>query len=47
MSNRWVPVEMLFKDQLQQGKGTEFIIESIEFNADVPAYIFTKAALKR
>jgi len=47
MSNRWVPVEMLFKDQLKQGKGTEFIIESIQFNADVPNYIFTKAALKK
>ncbi len=47
MSNRWVPVQMLFKDQLQQGKGTEFIIESIEFNVNVPDYIFTRAALKK
>ena len=47
MSNRWVPVEMLFKDQLQNGQGTEVIIESIEFNVSIPDYIFTKAALKK
>ncbi|MBN2414086.1 outer membrane lipoprotein-sorting protein [candidate division KSB1 bacterium] len=47
MSDRWVPVEMLFKDQLQQGKGTEFIVESIEFNVNIPDYVFTRAALKK
>ncbi len=47
MNNRWVPVEMLFKDQLQNGQGTEVIIESIEFNVSIPDYIFTKAALKK
>lgn len=44
---RWYPKRMTFKDALSQGKGTEYIIESIEFNADIPHYIFTKASLRR
>ncbi len=47
VQNRWVPREMLFKDELKGGKGTEFLLESIEFNADIPAYIFTKASLRK
>ena len=44
---RWVPVHLIFKDELQRGEGTEFILESIQFDAEIPEYIFTKAALKR
>lgn len=44
---RWYPKHMIFKDVLSQGEGTEYIIESIEFNADIPEYIFTKASLRR
>jgi outer membrane lipoprotein-sorting protein len=44
---RWIPMHMVFKDVLKKGKGTEFIIETIEFDADIPEYIFTKAALRR
>jgi hypothetical protein len=47
IDNRWVPVELVFKDELKTGKGTEFIIESIEFNADIPDYVFSKASLRR
>jgi len=47
VQNRWVPREMLFKDELKGGKGTEFLLESIEFNADIPAHIFTKASLRK
>jgi hypothetical protein len=32
---------------LKSGEGTEFMIDTIEFNADIPAYIFTKAALRK
>ncbi|MCF7805832.1 MAG: outer membrane lipoprotein-sorting protein [Candidatus Marinimicrobia bacterium] len=45
--SRWYPKRMTFKDALSQGEGTEYIIESIEFNADIPEYIFTKASLRR
>lgn len=44
---RWYPKNMIFKDALSQGEGTEYIIESIEFNADIPDYIFTTASLRR
>jgi len=46
IQNRWVPVHMVFKDALKSGKGTEFFIESIEFNADIPKALFTKASLR-
>ncbi|MCX8159855.1 MAG: outer membrane lipoprotein-sorting protein [Candidatus Saccharicenans sp.] len=43
---RWVPVRAIFKDMLKAGEGTEFLIDSIEFEARIPDYIFTRAALK-
>lgn len=46
MDARWFPKKMTFKDMLKKGKGTEFIIETIEFNADIPDHIFSKAALR-
>jgi hypothetical protein len=38
---------MLFKDVLKSGEGTVFIIESIEFDAEIPSHLLTKAALRR
>jgi outer membrane lipoprotein-sorting protein len=46
IQDRWVPVHMVFKDALKSGKGTEYFIESIEFNADIPEALFTKASLR-
>jgi outer membrane lipoprotein-sorting protein len=45
--NRWIPTHVVFKDELKSGKGTEFFLESIELNADIPEYIFTKASLRK
>ena len=45
--NRWVPKVGVFKDELKRGDGTEFIIESIEFNVKIPEHIFSKAALRK
>jgi outer membrane lipoprotein-sorting protein len=47
ISNRWYPRRILFRDVLKDGKGTEFIIEDIEFNVPIPDYIFSKASLKK
>lgn len=47
IENRWYPKHMLFKDMLKEGEGTEFIIEDIEFDVDIPDYRFSKAALRR
>ncbi|NOR54549.1 MAG: outer membrane lipoprotein-sorting protein [Candidatus Aminicenantes bacterium] len=47
IQNRWVPTLMVFKDVLKSGKGTEFVIEDIEFNASIPEHVFTKASLRK
>jgi len=47
IENRWFPVEVVFKDELKEGEGTEFILESVEFNAAIPDYVFSKASLRR
>jgi outer membrane lipoprotein-sorting protein len=47
IEGRWYPMRIIFKDMLKTGKGTEFIMEDIRFDQDIPDYIFTKAALKK
>lgn len=47
VDGRWYPYQLVYKDMLKQGDGTEMKITSIQFNQDIPAYIFTKAALKQ
>jgi outer membrane lipoprotein-sorting protein len=47
LEGRWVPKKIVFKDMLKTGEGTEFILEDVQFNAEIPDYIFTKAALRR
>lgn len=47
MGSRWIAEAVVFKDVLKEGKGTEFLVESIEFDAPIPDYVFSKAALKR
>lgn len=44
---RWYPRRFLFKDMLKTGDGTEFLIETIKFNVDIPPYLFNKAALRK
>ena len=43
---RWVPTRVIFKDALKEGGGTEFVLESIEFDAAIPDHVFTKASLR-
>ena len=38
--------KMTFKDMLSRGKGTEYIIESIDFDVTIPDHMLTKAALR-
>ena len=47
VENRWIPGKTVFKDVLKDGRGTEFIVNSIEFNADIPEHVFSKASLKK
>jgi outer membrane lipoprotein-sorting protein len=46
VDDRWYPKRMQFKDMLSRGKGTEYIIDSIDFNVDIPDHQMTKAALR-
>lgn len=47
IDGRWYPKTIIFKDVLKSGEGTEFITEDIKFNQQIPAYVFTKASLKK
>jgi len=47
VGERWYPKKMTFKDVLKKGDGTQFTIDSIEFDAEVPEHIFSKASLRR
>lgn len=47
VGDRWYPHYVLFKDELKQGKGTEYHIDSIQFDLAMPAATFTKARLKK
>jgi outer membrane lipoprotein-sorting protein len=47
INERWYPMHMTFKDVLKTGDGTEFVVESIEFNTPIPEHLFSKAALRR
>jgi len=47
IDRRWYPKHILFKDMLKEGDGTEFILEDIKFNVDIPEVKFSKAALRR
>jgi outer membrane lipoprotein-sorting protein len=47
IAGRWFPKRLIFKDVLKAGKGTEFIIEEIEFDTAIPPDLFSKAALRR
>ena len=46
MKERWVPTRVIFKDVLKNGEGTEFVVKAMEFNAEIPDHLFTKASLR-
>ena len=47
LEDRWYPRRMVFKDMLKTGEGTEFIVDSIVFDVEIPEAVFSKAALKK
>ena len=46
VGNRWYPGKITFKDMFKKGDGTEFIVDEIRFNVDVPEHLLSKAALR-
>jgi outer membrane lipoprotein-sorting protein len=47
VEGRWYPKRILYHDLMQNGEGTEYIIDSIDLHAQIPESQFTKAALKK
>ena len=47
VDGRWYPMTIVYKDVLKSGDGTELKLQEVKFNQTIPAYIFTKAALKQ
>jgi outer membrane lipoprotein-sorting protein len=47
IDSRWYPKKIIFKDMLKTGDGTEFIIDDIKFDQQIPEYYFSKASLKK
>lgn len=47
INERWYPKKLTFKDMLKEGKGTELLIEEIEFNIAIPEHVFSKANLRK
>lgn len=44
--NRWYPGKITFKDMLKQGAGTEFIVDEILFDVQIPEHLLSKASLR-
>jgi len=48
VQGRWFPSRFIFKDELKRNsKGTEWIIDEIEFDTDIPDSRFSKALLRK
>ncbi len=47
VEKRWIPKHIVFKDVLKKGKGTEFILDEVAYDVEIPDYIFTRAALRK
>jgi outer membrane lipoprotein-sorting protein len=47
IEGRWYPTKMNYKDVLKDGEGTDFIINEIKFDVEIPEYIFSKASLRK
>ena len=48
IQDRWFPTVFIFKDELKKGsQGTEWIIDEISFNVDIPNSRFLKSNLRK
>ncbi len=48
VQGRWFPTRIIFKDELKRNsKGTEWVINDIEFDSDISASRFSKAQLRQ
>jgi hypothetical protein len=47
VAGRWIANHVVFRDMLKEGDGTEFLLESIDFDIAIPPHIFSKASLRK
>ena len=48
VQGRWFPTRFIFKDELKRNShGTEWIIDEIQFDVDIPDSRFSKALLRK
>lgn len=48
VQGRWFPTRFIFKDELKRNsKGTEWVIDEIAFNVEIPGGRFSKARLRK
>ena len=47
VDKRWYPKRMTFKDVLKKGEGTAIVLDSLQFDVDIPAHVFSKASLRK
>ena len=48
VQGRWFPSRFIYKDELKRNsKGTEWLIDEIEFDSDIPESRFSKALLRK
>ena len=48
VQDRWYPSRFIYKDELKRNsKGTEWIIEDIQFDVDIPKHVFSKEKLRK
>ena len=48
VQGRWFPTRFVFKDELKRNsKGTEWIIDDITFDSNIPDSRFSKAMLRK
>jgi hypothetical protein len=47
IDGRWVATRVVFKDALKSSGGTEFVLDTIRFDDDIPDETFSKASLRK
>lgn len=47
VDDRWFVRRIVFKDMLQSGDGTELLVNSVQFDVDIPEHVFSKASLRK
>lgn len=47
VDGRWYPHKINYKDMLKDGKGTDIIVLEVQIDAEIPAHILSKAALRK